>query len=73
MNLKKYTKAELISKMNQLKAKNNNFNYSTNSNDNTIFKIILKNIIYFKTLILKVTLIALVIKIFKKYSIFRRL
>ena len=72
-NINKYTKAELISKMNQLKSKQLDSNISTNSNDNTIFKIIIKNILYFKTLILKITLLALIIKVFKKYSIFRRL
>lgn len=76
MNLKKYTKAELISKINGLNSKqldllnSNSTNYSNNT---TFFQIILKTILYFKSIILKITFIAFLIKIFKKYSLIRRL
>jgi hypothetical protein len=66
-NLKNYTKAELISKINGLASN------TTNSNNNTIFKIILKNLLYYKNILLKITLIALIIRILKRYSILRRL
>lgn len=75
-NLKKLTKAELISKLNSLKTKQleiMNSNTTNISNNPTLFKVILKNILYFKSIILKVTLIALIIKLFKRYSILRRL
>jgi hypothetical protein len=66
MNLKKFTKAELISKINGLKTKNNDNNSSFSTN-------LLGSLLLFKTFLLKITLIALVIKVFKKYSIFRKL
>lgn len=75
-NLQKNTKAELISKLNSLKTKQleiMNSNTTNISNNPTLFKVILKNILYFKSIILKVTLIALIIKLFKRYSILRRL
>jgi len=62
-NLKKYTKAELISKINGLN-KNNSSN---------LFSKIIGFFLLFKNFMLKITLIAIIIKIFKKYSIFRRL
>jgi hypothetical protein len=66
MNLKKFTKAELISKINAIKFKQDN------SNSSLIGKFIgiLGSMKFF---ILKFTLIALLIKVFKKYSIFRRI
>jgi len=63
MNLKKYTKAELISKINGLKQNNNN---------PTFFSKTLGFILLFKSFILKFTLIAIIVKIFKKYSIIRK-
>jgi hypothetical protein len=60
-NLKKHTKAELISKINGLK---------TNPG---LFSKTMSFLLLFKSFILKITLIALIIKIFKKYSILRRL
>jgi hypothetical protein len=66
MNLKKFTKAELISKINGLKTKNNDNNSSFSTN-------LFGSLLLFKTFLLKITLIALVIKVFKKYSIFRKL
>jgi hypothetical protein len=53
MNLNKYTKAELISKFKRLDNKN--------SNQTLIYKV-LGTIIKFKSLILKITLIAFLIK-----------
>jgi hypothetical protein len=66
MNLKKFTKAELISKINGLKTKNNDNNSSFSTN-------LLGSLLLLKGFLLKITLIALVIKVFKKYSIFRKL
>src|SRR6266702_225875 len=57
MNLKKYTKAELISKINGLKQNNNN---------PTFFSKTLGFILLFKSFILKFTLIAIIVKRFKK-------
>jgi len=70
-NLNKFTKAELISKFKKLEIKNSNVN---NSNTNTtLFSKILDFILYFKTLIFKVTLISILIKWFKKYSLFNKI
>jgi hypothetical protein len=66
MNLNKLTKAELISKFKKLDLKN-----SSNKNQSFYSKII-ENILLIKSILLKITLIALIIKILKKYSIFRR-
>jgi hypothetical protein len=65
-NIKKYTKAELISKINGLKAKQIDSNSS-------LFTNIMNFLLIFKSLILKITLIAIIIKVFKKFSIFRRI
>jgi hypothetical protein len=64
-NLTKLTKAELISK---LKVNNNNKN-----NNPTFFSKTLEYILLFKGFILKFTLLAIIFKFFKKYSIFRRI
>jgi len=61
--LQQHTKAELISKLNELKS-NNNGNNTTN---------FMTFLLVFKSFILKITLIAIIVKIFKKYSIIRRL
>jgi hypothetical protein len=66
MNLKKFTKAELISKINGIKSKNNDSNP-------TLFSSLMNFLLVFKTFLLKFTLIALIIRVFKKYSIFRKL
>jgi hypothetical protein len=66
MNLKKFTKAELISKINGIKSKNNDSNP-------TLFSSLMNSLLLLKGFLLKITLIALVIKVFKKYSIFRKL
>jgi hypothetical protein len=63
-NLTKLTKAELISKLNGLKQNNNN---------PTFFSKTLEYILLFKGFILKFTLLAIIFKFFKKYSIFRRI
>jgi hypothetical protein len=65
-NLQNLTKAELISRINGIKS-NKNDNHSTFFSNLMNFLLLLKNIL------LKITLIALIIKIFKKYSIFRRI
>lgn len=71
MNLNKYTKAELISKLNK----------STNQVNKNSIIIKLKSylsqiwelILTLKNLLVKLTLITLLIKIFKRYRIFRRI
>jgi hypothetical protein len=66
-NLNKFTKAELISKLNGLKTSKNS------DNKPTLFSEIMKFLLFFKTFLLKITLIAVIIKVFKKYSLFRRI
>jgi hypothetical protein len=61
--LQQHTKAELISKLNGLKS----------NNSPTFFSNFMTFLLAFKSFLLKITLIALIIKIFKKYSIIRRL
>jgi hypothetical protein len=74
MNLNKHTKAELINKFRKLESKQLDLiNNNTTTKNNSIFKTIIENILYFKAILLKITLIAIVVKIFKKYSIFRRI
>jgi hypothetical protein len=63
-NIKKYTKAELITKLNSIK---------TNNNKESIFNNIMTTLLLIKSFLLKITLIALIIKIFKIYSIFRKI
>jgi hypothetical protein len=63
-NINKYTKAELISRIKDLKSI---------KNDSSLFTKTMNFLLLFKSLILKFTMIAIVIKIFKKYSIFRRI
>lgn len=74
MNLKKYTKAELISKINQYKI--DRLEQKVNSNQ-VNFKNYLSQIwdllINFKNILVKLTLISFFIQIFKKYRIIRRL
>jgi hypothetical protein len=64
--LKNYTKAELISRLNSIKQNNNN-------NKDTNFTNFITLLLGIKSLLLKITLIALIIKIFKRYSIFRKI
>nr|AWX52917.1 hypothetical protein [Lactarius sp. (in: basidiomycete fungi)] len=59
MNLNKLTKADLIKKFKQLQEKSNNTG-------------LLAKLLLFKSLILKITLIAVLIKTFRKYSMLRR-
>src|SRR5579859_6118375 len=65
-NINKYTKAELISKIKGLKSENTN-------NNSSLFTNLMNFLLLFKSFILKITLIALIIKVFKKFSIFRRI
>ena len=66
MNLNKFTKAELISKFKKLDNKNSN-------NQQTFFQSILNSLTLFKNILYKFTILTLLIKTFKKYSIFRRI
>jgi len=69
MNLQKYTKAELISRIKGLTT-----NPITNSTNNSESNSKILNFIFlFKSFILKITLIAIIVKIFKRYSIIRKL
>lgn len=70
MNLNKFTKAELIQRFRKLETKHTE---NTLSNNSSIFVSFMKTLLYFKSLILKITLIAVLIKIFKKYSIIGRI
>lgn len=69
MNLNKFTKAELISKFKKLESKNSN----SNNNNQSILKNIIEKILLFKNILLKLTLISLLIRIFRKYSIIRKI
>ena len=76
MNLNKHTKAELISKINGLNSKQLDLLNSKPTNlasNTTFFQVILKTILYFKAIILKIAFIAFIIKLVKKYSLLRRL
>jgi hypothetical protein len=63
MNLNKLTKAELMLKFKKLQE-------ATQSSKNTG---IIAKLLLFKSLILKITLIAIIIKTFKRYSILRKI
>ena len=69
MNLNKFTKAELINKFKKLENENSNKTYLIK----TYLIKFLNYILLFKNFLLKITLITLIIKIFKKYSLIRRL
>jgi hypothetical protein len=73
MKLNKYTKAELISKLNKIKNENieNNGNYINKLN--SYLSMIWVFLIKFKSMLLKLTLISFLIRIFKKYRLFRRI
>nr|YP_009487263.1 hypothetical protein [Russula foetens]AWB36165.1 hypothetical protein [Russula foetens] len=68
MNLNKFTKAELISKFKKLDNKNSN-----NSNKQTFPQNIFNYLVLFKNTLYKLTILTLLIKTFKKYSIIRRI
>lgn len=70
MNLNKYNKAELISKVRNLQNKNQK---SFSEGIKNYFTQILNLIITFKDLLLKLTLVSLIIGIFKKYKFFRKI
>jgi len=74
MNLNKFTKAELISKFKTLdsKVKNKQTNQSAQSSQ-TLTALIVTTLVNFKAIILKITLLAFLIKSFKKYSLFIKL
>ena len=61
MNLQKFTKAELISKYQKIQ--------STNNKNKSILSKILEYVLLFKSFIFKITLIGIIIKLFKKYSL----
>ena len=63
-NLNKFTKDELIKHYKKLEEQNNN---------KTLIIKIINYIIYFKSLILKLTLITLIIKWIRKYSLVKKI
>ena len=65
MNLNKFTKAELISKLNSIK--------QTNNSKDSIFNNLMTLLLMIKSFLLKITLIAFLFRIFKKYNIFRKI
>ena len=69
MNLNKYTKAELINKFKKIESQID----SKNNNNLSIFNKIIKWIITIKNILIKLTLISFLIKIFKKYTLFRKI
>lgn len=73
MNLNKFTKAELISKIKNLENNSKINNQNISNIITNYFRHIWELIFTLKNLLLKLTLFSLIIKIFKKYSIFRRL
>lgn len=66
-NINKFTKAELISKIQGL---NSQKQIESNS---SLFSILMTSLLLIKSFLLKITLIAVIIKIFKTYSILRRI
>jgi len=75
MNLNKFTKAELISKMKKQQSKNDNLGkeYSIIIQIKSYFYQIWELILTFKNILVKLTLISLVINILKKYSLLTRM
>lgn len=75
-NLNRFTKSDLINKLRKLELNNssskNNKNNNIKSSFISLFTSFMNIILTFKNLIVKITIISLVIKIFKKYSIIRR-
>jgi hypothetical protein len=64
-NFKNFTKAELISKLQSQKLDKNS--------NSSVFTNILTSILLFKSFLLKITLITLIIRIFKRFNLLRRL
>jgi hypothetical protein len=76
MNLNKYTKADLISKLHKESKKQPDSKPNQNSILNQInlyFSQIFDLIMVFKNILVKLTLVSFFIQIFKRYKIFRRL
>ena len=71
MNLNKYTKAELISKLKINKNKEGTPNLKISSIIKSYFSQIWNLIVTFKSILLKITLVGLLINFIKKYRIFR--
>ena len=71
MNLNKYTKAELISKFKKLELKKGPTINQVNIK--SYFKQLWELLLTFKTLVLKLTLISLILNLYKRYSIFSKL
>lgn len=76
MNLNKFTKAELISKIKRTESKidsNKSSNISIFNQTKTYLSQILDLVLVFKSILIKLTLISFFIQIFNKYRIFGRL
>jgi hypothetical protein len=72
MNLNKYTKDQLINKLKRLDNKNESNQISIISQIKSYFVRIWELILTFKTVLMKLTLISLIINLFKKYKLFRK-
>jgi hypothetical protein len=70
MNLQKFTKADLISKIKTLQTKKTDKN--NNNSDQSIGPIMIKTFGYMKAILLKLTIITFLIKTFRKYSLIRK-
>lgn len=70
-NLNKFTKHELINKIKKLDNQNSNQGHNQGHNQSFLHKIV-STILLFKSLILKLTLITLIIKWIKKYSLVKK-
>ena len=73
MNLNKYTKAELISKLNKIKNDRIEQKSSIINRLKSYLSKLIELIINFKSILLKISLLTFFIKIFRKYRIFRRI
>jgi hypothetical protein len=67
-DLNKYTKAELISRISKYKIDR----LEKRANNQTIFNRLTEVILALKGIIIKLTVVSLLVKVFKKYKIFRR-
>ena len=72
-NLKKFTKAELISKLSKINPKKSDSSIENKVNNQSIWARIIELLLIIKKTLWQITLIVTVIKIFKKYRFFRAL
>jgi hypothetical protein len=68
MNLNKLTKAELINKFKKIESR-----IDSKNNNQSIFNRIIDLITSFKNILIKLTFISFILKILRKYSLFRKI